>query len=179
MAASNSSVRSRFPPGLYRRRGASHVSQWSAYDGHFAHVPRAAALRAVCSCGWTGTEHRLDRDEIGEQELAEAGSFGADAALQDWDDHTVEVENSAIALPETVTGLLTRLEEEIEKLAKSSPLAAVRAARRLEVTAVRVGYWPAHDARQDATTTQAAALGLDEDGAWKLMARYGRWSPHF
>ncbi|MFF8788047.1 hypothetical protein [Streptomyces sp. NPDC015125] len=159
--------------------GGQSVAQWSVYDGHFAHVPRAAALRAVCSCGWTGTEHRLDWDEFGEQELAEAGAFAADVCLQDWDEHTVEVENSAVSLPEAVTGLLTRLEEEIEKLAKSSPLTAVRAARRLEVTAVRVGYWPAHDARQDATAEQAAAaLGLDEDEARKLMARFGRWSPY-
>ncbi|MGW2010188.1 hypothetical protein [Streptomyces nigrescens] len=159
--------------------GGQSVSQWSVYDGHFAHVPRAAALRAVCSCGWNGTEHRLDWDEIGDQELAKAGALAADACLEDWDEHTVTVENSAVPLPETVTGLLAQLAGEIERLAKSSPLAAVRAARRLEVTAAQVGYWPAHDARRDVTAEQAAAaLGLNEDAARKLMARLGRWSPY-
>ncbi|MDH6626116.1 hypothetical protein M2271_003933 [Streptomyces sp. LBL] len=159
--------------------GGQSVAQWSVYDGRFAHGPRAAALRAACSCGWAGTEHPLDWDEIGDQELAEAGAGAADACMRDWDAHTVEVETSAVALPDTLTGLLSQLEEEIEKLAKTSPLAALRAARRLEVTAVQVGYWPAHDARQDTTAEQAAAaLGLDEDAARKLLARFGRWSPY-
>ncbi|MEJ8650753.1 hypothetical protein WKI65_22345 [Streptomyces sp. MS1.AVA.3] len=35
------------------------------------------------------------------------------------------------------------------------------------------------DARGDATVEQAAAaLGLNEDAARKLMARLGRWSPY-
>ncbi|WP_241720950.1 hypothetical protein [Streptomyces lydicus] len=154
------------------------MSHWSVYDGGFAHVPRAAALRAVCSCGWNGPEHELSWDAIGDQELVEAASGTADMCTQDWDAHTAEVEQSAIPLPEPVTTLLTQLEEEIEKLAKTSPLAAVRAARRLKVSAAQVGYWPAHDARRDATPEQAAsALGLNEDAARKLMAHFGRWSP--
>ncbi|MFE1764539.1 hypothetical protein ACFW81_10000 [Streptomyces angustmyceticus] len=159
--------------------GGQSVSQWSVYDGRVAHGPRAAALRAVCSCGWSGPEHRLDWDEIGEEELVEAAHGTADTCVDDWDTHTVEVERSAIPLPETVTALLNQLQEEIEKLAKTSPLAAVRAARRLEVAAVQVGYWPAHEARQDTTAERAAAaLGLDVNAARKLMARFGNWSPY-
>ncbi|MFJ5222850.1 hypothetical protein [Streptomyces sp. NPDC088400] len=159
--------------------GGQSVSQWSFYDGRFAHGPRAAALRAVCSCGWTGTEHRLDWDEIGDQKLLDAGLAAPDACSREWDEHTDEVEMSAIPLPETFTALLAQVEEEIGKLAKTSPLAALRAARRLEVTAVETGYWPAHDARQDATAEQAAAaLGLDQNAARKLVARFGRWSPY-
>ncbi|MEU7282475.1 hypothetical protein AB0A69_27415 [Streptomyces sp. NPDC045431] len=155
------------------------IAQWSVYDGRITHGPRAAALRAVCSCGWTGTEHTLAWDEIGEQELAEARAGTADACQMDWDAHTTAVEASAVALPEAVTSLLTQLEEEIEKLTKTSPLAALRAARRLEVTAVRLGYWPARDARQETTAEQAAAaLGLDEDSARTLLARFGRFSPY-
>jgi hypothetical protein len=159
--------------------GGQSVSQWSVYDGRFPHGPRAGARRAVCSCGWTGTQHPLDWDEIGEKQLAEAGVSVADTCMRDWDAHTVEVDKSVVALPDTLTALLGRAEHEIEKLAKTSPLAALRAARRLEVTAVQVGYWPAHDARQDTTADQAAAaLGLDEDAARKLLARFGRWSPY-
>ncbi|MEW1721633.1 hypothetical protein [Streptomyces sp. NPDC093109] len=155
------------------------VSEWSAYDGRLGHGPRAAVLRAVCSCGWTGTEHRLDWDEIGDQDLFDADLAAPDACSQEWDEHTDEVAMSAIPLPETFTDLLGQVEKEIEKLAKTSPLAALRAARRLEVTAVETSYWPARDAQQDTTTEQAAAaLGLNEDAARKLLARFGRWSPY-
>ncbi|MFF3018222.1 hypothetical protein [Streptomyces sp. NPDC057939] len=55
----------------------------------------------------------------------------------------------------------------------------MRAARRLEVVAERVGYWAARDTRADLTSAQAAvALGLDEKTAIRLMARFGRWSPY-
>ncbi|MET7826818.1 hypothetical protein ABZT23_19270 [Streptomyces sp. NPDC005386] len=98
--------------------------------------------------------------------------------MRDWDKHTVEVERSAVPLPEAVTTLLAQLETEVEKRAKSSPLAAIRAARRLEVLAAQTAYWPACDARRDAEPGQAAAaLGLDESGARALLARFGRWSP--
>ncbi|MBT2509454.1 hypothetical protein J7I98_26970 [Streptomyces sp. ISL-98] len=165
--------------GMNSGPGGQSVSQWSVYDGRDAYGPRAAALRAVCSCGWTGPERQLDWDEIGDRKLTEAAGDMAGTCTLDWDEHTAEVEQSAIPLPETVTSLLTQLQEEIEKLAKDSPLAALRAARRLEVAAVEVGYWSAHDARKGATPEQAAtALGLNEDAARKLMARFGRWSPY-
>ncbi|MDA5279607.1 hypothetical protein [Streptomyces sp. Isolate_45] len=65
-----------------------------------------------------------------------------------------------------MTLLLERPEEEIEKLTRTSPAAAVRAARRLEVVAERVGYRAARGTRADLTTAQAAAaLGLDEKAA--------------
>ncbi|MFF3110958.1 hypothetical protein ACFVSN_17410 [Kitasatospora sp. NPDC057904] len=159
--------------------GGQTVSEWSVYDGAFAFVPRAHALRAVCSCGWTGPEHPLDWDDIGEQKLAVAGGDAADRCLEQWDEHTTDVERSAVPLPETVTDLLRRLSEEIQRLGTTSPLAAVRAARQLEVTAERVAYWAAHDARDDASLEQAAgALGLNEDDARHLLARFGGWSPY-
>ncbi|MFJ8896908.1 hypothetical protein ACIRCZ_20160 [Leifsonia sp. NPDC102414] len=89
------------------------------------------------------------------------------------------MERSAIPLPETITVLLAQLEVEVGKLAKSSPLAAIRAARRLEDLAAQTAYWPARDARRDADPGQAAAaLGLDEPGARAVLARFGRWSPY-
>ena len=56
----------------------------SVYDGQIAHGPRAAALRAVCSCGWNGPEHRLDWDAVGEQKLIEAAHGTADTCVEDW-----------------------------------------------------------------------------------------------
>ncbi|MFD5734567.1 hypothetical protein ACFWIY_17270 [Streptomyces sioyaensis] len=114
------------------------MSQWSVCDGGFAHVPRAAALRAVRSCGWNGSEHRLDWDAIGERKLTEAADGAADTCLEDWDAHAAEVEQSAIPLSEAVTALLAQLQEEIEKLGKTSPLAADDAARKLMA---RFGGW--------------------------------------
>ncbi|MCS0603629.1 hypothetical protein NX794_20775 [Streptomyces sp. LP11] len=159
--------------------GGERVTEWSVYDGRDGYGPRAAALRAVCSCGWAGVKHPLAWEEIGEEELAIAGAGVADTCMQDWDTHAAEVDTSAVALPQSVTGLLDQLENEIEKLTKTSPLAAVRAARQLEVSAVQVGYWAARDARKEATPAQAAAaLGLSEDAARNLLARFGRWSPY-
>ncbi|WP_240509170.1 hypothetical protein [Streptomyces agglomeratus] len=89
--------------------GGQTLSQWSIYDGRTLHGPRAAALRAVCSCCWTGPEHQLDWDEIGDRELTEAAGDTAGTCTLDWDTHSAEVEQSAIPLPETVTSLLTQL----------------------------------------------------------------------
>ncbi|MEU9559416.1 hypothetical protein [Streptomyces fumanus] len=155
------------------------VSQWSVYDGGggVVRAPRAAALRAVCSCGWSGPPHPLPWEEFGEQDLAEAGGDVADTCAQEWDVHIVEVERSAITVPEPLAELLARVESEIEKLARTTPLAALRAARRLEVIAAQTAYWPALDAGRDATGEQtAAALGLNEDAAHDLLARFGRLS---
>jgi hypothetical protein len=154
------------------------VSQWSVYDG-VVRAPRAAALRAVCSCGWSGPPHPLQWEEIGEQDLAEAAGDIADTCAQEWDVHTVEVERSAITVPEPLAELLVRVESEIEKLARTIPLAALRAARRLEVIAVQTAYWPALDVSRNATSEQtAAALGLNEGAAQDLLARFGRLSPY-
>ncbi|MEU0039811.1 hypothetical protein [Streptomyces sp. NPDC006333] len=85
----------------------------------------------------------------------------------------------AVPLPESCTALLPQLEVEIETLAKAAPLAAVRAARRLEVLATQTAYWPARDAGKDTDPGQAAAaLGLDVSGARQLLARFGRSSPY-
>ncbi|WP_407841426.1 hypothetical protein ACE1OC_41405 [Streptomyces sp. DSM 116496] len=155
--------------------GGEAVSQWHLYDGRRPRVPRAAALRAVCSCGWSGPDHLLDWEAIGEQDFVDGGDEQADACERDWDGHTVQVEETTVPLPETVTTLLERLEEEIGRLTKTSPVAAVRAARRLE----RVGYWVARGTASDLDTAQAAVhLGLNEDAARKLMARFGGWSPY-
>ncbi|MFD4240541.1 hypothetical protein ACFWP3_02870 [Streptomyces sp. NPDC058525] len=159
--------------------GGEPVSQWSVYDGRSHHVPRAAVLRAVCSCGWVGPRHALDWSAIADQDLEEGGESQAEACEEDWDGHAAQVEATTVPLPESVTILLERLEEEIGTLAKTSPIAAVRAARRLEVTAERVGYWAARHAQQDLTPAQAAAaLGLDKSAARRLMARFGRWNPY-
>ncbi|RKT09346.1 hypothetical protein BX285_6433 [Streptomyces sp. 1114.5] len=160
--------------------GGSSTSYWTAYTGdRFGLAPRAHALRPVCSCGWTGPEHRVDwpePDEEGEDGKAEFGDQAydaADACQDEWDEHIAEVERSTVPLPEAVTELLRRLGEEIETLGDSSPLAALRAAHQLEVTAKQAGYWPACAVRREVSRERAAAaLGLDEDGVRRLLSHF-------
>ncbi|GAA0289964.1 hypothetical protein GCM10010302_30500 [Streptomyces polychromogenes] len=168
------------PPAVFDTGSGSDVHQtshWSVYDGHFAHIPRAAALRGMCSCGWSGPEHRLDWEAIGERDLEDAGGEQADECCDDWDGHTATVEAATIPLPEAITALLDQLEAEVGKLAASSPLAAVRAVRRIESAAGAAGYWAARATQDDATPEQAAvALGLSEAAARRELARLGRWN---
>ncbi|MFF9704680.1 hypothetical protein ACF1FE_26360 [Streptomyces griseofuscus] len=153
------------------------VSEWTIYDGEPHGGPRAAALRGVCSCAWTGPGHTIDWDEIADREAEVAGGGLASACYGDWDTHIGEVARSAVPVPETITGLLDQLEQEIEKLGKDAPLAAVRAVRRLEVLAAQCAYWPAREVAQDLTPEQAAAaLGLNEEEACRHLARLGCFS---
>lgn len=59
--------------------GGREVSQWSICDGGdgVVRAPRAAALRAVCSCGWTGPPHSLQSEEFCEQDLVQAAGGAA------------------------------------------------------------------------------------------------------
>ncbi|MGW2672715.1 hypothetical protein ACWC5F_32350 [Streptomyces sp. NPDC001272] len=82
-------------------------------------------------------------------------------------------------LPDTVTALLERLKDEIDKLTKTSPVAAVRAVRRTEATARRGGYWAARSRLHDLTPVQAAAaFGLTENAVRRELARLGRYGPY-
>ncbi|MYR84411.1 hypothetical protein GTY41_05465, partial [Streptomyces sp. SID685] len=95
----------------------------------------------------------------------------------DWDTHIGEVARSAVPVPETINGLLDQLDQEIEKVGKDAPLAAVRAVRRLEVLAAQCAYGPAREVAQDLTPEQAAAaIGLNEEEARRHLARLGCFS---
>ncbi|MEU2395013.1 hypothetical protein [Streptomyces sp. NPDC007369] len=74
--------------------------------------------------------------------------------------------------------LLDDVQLAIEQLAKDAPVAAVRAARRLEVIASRVGYTAAHESLDQDPEQVAVALGLNVDKSRTLLARFGRWSPY-
>lgn len=86
------------------------------------------------------------------QDLDNGAEHQADACFRDWEGHTVQVEASAVPLPESVTTPLEQLEKEIDAPTKTSPVAAVRASHRLEVTAERVGYWAARGTAADPDT---------------------------
>ncbi|MFK4071959.1 hypothetical protein [Streptomyces sp. NPDC029674] len=156
---------------------SSEVAHWSVYDGQPSNGPRAAVLRAVCSCGWTGPEQPLNWKEIGDQPLRRAADDVAGTCVTQWDHHIEDVDRSAIALPTELAELMSKVEEQIEKLPKDAALVALRAARRMEVQASRLAYWPAHDVRRDTSVEEAAAaLGLNVDDTRALLARFGNWS---
>ncbi len=63
-------------------------------------------------------------------------------------------------------------------MSRTFQVPVVKAARQLEVTAERVGYWAAHDTHKDTSPDRAsAALSLRSVEARKLLARYGCRTP--
>ncbi len=122
---------------------SGHTSEfWAAYSGRPFHGPRAQLLRAVCVCGWTGTEYRLDWERVGDMPLHEDERAWTDAenCRDDWDRHIETVEPSTIAFPREVADLLTKTSQALDRLAYESPAAALKAARRLEILAQSSGH---------------------------------------
>ncbi|RGD59473.1 hypothetical protein DR950_18230 [Kitasatospora xanthocidica] len=161
-------------------QGGGHTtSQWDVYDGRHGLTPRAHALRAVCSCGWTGPEHQVAWNGDDEQRFDEPADELAYLCEQEWDEHTTEVEKSAVAMPDDITDLIRILEDKLDKLGTESPLAAIRVVRMLELTAKRSASRPARIARYDLGIEQSAAgLGLSEDGARRLLSRFDLFSAY-
>ncbi|MFJ8650048.1 hypothetical protein ACIRNI_28515 [Streptomyces sp. NPDC093546] len=96
-----------------------HTRYWAAYDGRLG--PRAAALRAACSCGWRGTTlYPIDWEALDSTSLHQT-EIDTDPAINDWDNHIGEVEARAVPIPEPVVELLDRLNDELRKLAHDSP----------------------------------------------------------
>ncbi|WP_436995796.1 hypothetical protein [Streptomyces sp. enrichment culture] len=165
-------------PVYFDAGSGAHVHRtghWSVYDGRLG-APRAAAFRASCACGWTGQARTVVWDED-DKPLLETGADEAGRCLSDWDQHTIDVGETTVAVPAEITELLEQVEAEIERYAKESPVGAIKLARRMEIIAGNVGYWAAHDARHDMSPDDVArGLGLTADDARRLLAHFGRWS---
>ncbi|MEU3774321.1 hypothetical protein AB0F11_14170 [Streptomyces sp. NPDC032472] len=156
------------------------VRHWSVYDGDGPYVPRpkAEVLRAECSCGWTGPQHTIDWTAPGDLPFRKSGLAMAAQCEQEWDSHITAVSATTIALPAELEALLDTIADAIENLAQDSPVAALKAARSLELIAQRTAHWPAHDARGQDPQEVAAALGLNVDDTQALLARFGGWVYH-
>ncbi|KJY25364.1 hypothetical protein [Streptomyces katrae] len=153
------------------------VRHWSVYDGSdYPQRPRAHALRAECTCGWTGESHTVDWEAAGDLRFREHGDRTAGQCLDDWDKHTIAVGETTVPLPADLLALLEGVTAAIERLGEDSPVAAVKAARELEIIASRTAHWPAHEARAQAPEKVAAALGLNIDETRALLARFGGWN---
>ncbi|MFE5724781.1 hypothetical protein [Streptomyces erythrochromogenes] len=104
------------------------TTYWSAYDGRHGR-PRAEALRAVCACGWRGSDqYPLDWDTIGDRPLCEA-DVDCTGPLADWNAHLSLVRDDAVPLPEPLAALLFEITEQLTATAADAPLAALRGRR--------------------------------------------------
>ncbi|MFI1200350.1 hypothetical protein K2224_33790 (plasmid) [Streptomyces sp. BHT-5-2] len=158
--------------------GFGHRSTfWAHYNGHPLSGPRAHVLRAVCACGWTGTEYPIDWERIGETALYEdeAVRTHADNCLDDWYRHLDDVEASTVAYPEDVNELLKKTDEALDALTSDAPAAALKAAVRLEILANSIGYHAANSAYRTMESEElGTALGITARAAEDLLFRYRR-----
>ncbi|MFJ6722555.1 hypothetical protein [Streptomyces sp. NPDC091259] len=152
--------------------GGWDVRHWSVYDGRdHPRRPRAAVLRAECSCGWTGEDRTVDWTAVVDLPFRDSGLQDADRCQEDWDRHIGDVRETTIPLPAELETLLERVTAAIDQLGQDAPLAALKAARTLEIIAQRTAHCPAQHARAQEPALVAAALGLNTDEARKLTTR--------
>lgn len=147
------------------------TSDWWVYDGTLR-APLATGLRAACSCGWRGSTHyELDWNDVDPQR---PDLYDASGPERDWAEHITDTEARSVPLPETLTDLLRRLEEQLEDLADNAPLAAVKAIAALERTTRDIAQHAALSIEADATSwaAVATALGLTEQEARSRLTRY-------
>ncbi|MEU6591026.1 hypothetical protein ABZ923_17710 [Streptomyces sp. NPDC046881] len=147
------------------------TSEWWAYDGGLSR-PRAAAVRAACSCGWRGPSTPLPRNEP-----ADDGPDELDVSRQrrDWSEHIRAVERRTVPLPDDLTQLLDALEDKLFALAEDAPAAALRAVAALDRLIRRAGREAAGLIEEDGVQRWddlGRALGLDAGRARSLVTRY-------
>jgi hypothetical protein len=129
------------------------------------------------SCGWNGPEHRLDWDAIGEQKLIEAAHGTADTCVEDWT-RTPPRSSSRPSLAgdgHCPAGPAAGGDREAgEGLTAGGRTGSPPAGGNRRTGRILAG----HAARQDTTAEQAAAaLGLNEDAARKLMPASAAGAP--
>ncbi|MGW2491979.1 hypothetical protein ACWCV9_32810 [Streptomyces sp. NPDC001606] len=147
------------------------TSEWWAYSGRLGR-PRAAAIRAACSCGWRGPSVPVPWAELDEDGLDDLDLSGPH---RDWREHIGAVERRTVPLPEELTELLGVLEERLLALADDAPAAALRAVAALDRLTARVGREAACMIEEDSAgqwESLGRALGIAPDRARSLVTRY-------
>ncbi|MFJ7149198.1 hypothetical protein ACIQVT_13510 [Streptomyces sp. NPDC100445] len=145
--------------------------EWWAYDGGVPR-PRAAAVRASCSCGWRGPSvpvpwGELDRDDLEDLDVSEA--------RRDWSEHIRTVERQTVPLPDELAQLLNAVEDRLFALAEDAPAAALRAVTALDRLTRRAGREAACVIEEDFDRRWEAlgrALGIGADRARSLVTHY-------
>jgi hypothetical protein len=151
--------------GMYR------TSEWWAYDGTMGR-PKAAAVRASCSCGWRGPGIPVPWGEPAEDGLEDLDVSGP---RRDWDEHIRTVEQRTVPLPADLAHLLSALEDRLLPLAEDAPAAALRAVAALDRLSRRAGREAACVLEENGDQRWEAlgrALGIGADRAQSLVTRY-------
>ncbi|MEV0488333.1 hypothetical protein AB0I69_48010 [Streptomyces sp. NPDC050508] len=146
--------------------------EWWAYNGWLGR-PKAGAWRASCACGWRGESHPIDWEQVEDHDLDD---LDTSAAYDDWWEHILAVERRTVPLPDELSDLMEQLEERLDTLAETAPVAALKAVAMLERMAGRVGREAAYGARADDVSGEALgkALGLSVNRARSRLDRYLR-----
>ncbi|MFJ6892662.1 hypothetical protein [Streptomyces hokutonensis] len=146
--------------------------EWWAYNGWLGR-PKAAAWRASCVCGWRGESHPIDWDQVEDRDLDDLDTSDA---YEDWWGHISAVERRTVPLPQELSDLMEQLEERLDALAETAPVAALKAVAMLERMAGRVGREAAYGVRADDVSGEALgkALGLSVNRARSRLDRYLR-----
>ncbi|MGA5171188.1 MULTISPECIES: hypothetical protein [Streptomyces] len=145
------------------------TSEWWAYTGHGSR-PRAAACRAACACGWRGQPYPIDWDTIDEDQLED---LDTSRAYGDWRAHIDTVERQTVPLPEELAETLTRLDEQLYRLAGQAPLAVLKAVTTLEGLVRDVAHQAAHAVEADGLSPETIGTALSSpDKASSRMTGY-------
>lgn len=148
------------------------TGEWWAYNGWLGR-PKAAGRRASCACGWRGENHPIDWEQVDGHDLDDLDTSDA---YDDWWEHIRAVERRTIPLPEELSGLMRQVEQRLDALAETAPVAALKAVAMLERMAGRVGKEAAYGVQADDVSGEALgrALGLSVDSARERLDRHLR-----
>ncbi|WP_240468355.1 hypothetical protein [Streptomyces dangxiongensis] len=89
------------------------TSEWWAYDGSMTR-PKAAAVRASCTCGWRGPSAPVPWEELAGDGLED---LDVSRARRDWSEHIRTVERQTVPLPDELAQLLNAVEDRLFALA--------------------------------------------------------------
>jgi hypothetical protein len=106
--------------------------RWWAYTGHGTR-PRAAACRSACAGGWRGPPYPIDWDTISEDRLEDPTPPGPTATGgRTSTPSSGSAGRETVPLPEELAETLTRLDEQLYRLAGQAPFAVLKAVATLE-----------------------------------------------
>ncbi|WP_323187608.1 hypothetical protein [Streptomyces sp. NBC_01275] len=146
------------------------TSEWWAYDGRSSR-PLAAAYRGACACGWRGEAHPIDWEELADEHQYD---LDTGAAHREWSEHIRAVERRTVPLPDELTHLMDRLEDQLTALTEQAPVAALKAATTLERLTADIAQEAAYAIQEDELSweTIGTALGLSPAKARSLLTHY-------
>ncbi|WP_331751620.1 hypothetical protein OG215_40680 (plasmid) [Streptomyces globisporus] len=151
--------------------GVGTLTEWWAYDGRIE-GPAATDLRGSCSCGWRGeTLYPVDWDQAHGRQPYEYDTSGPE---RDWLQHTEEVEATLVPLPDDLAALLVQVNERLDTLSSSEPLAVLRAANILQRHTQMSLQTAASSIERNRTTPAAvaAAIGCSPSQAKDRLRSY-------